>query len=184
MAAGAAAPGGSYSPAPTQTSVPVYGSATTAAVFGGVDSSSPAPYTIGDWAYNGLCQQVAVPSNGATVTAEVWESGNDYPGTHLDMVDLVGVVDGSQNLIGYLYAENKETAASPGDTAYRQIIVDIPQTVFGGQTINLFLGQYAFGGSGSKYYDYWFVDDVNVTAGEPTNASTSILRKPGAAIRR
>jgi hypothetical protein len=37
---------------------------------------------------------------------------------------------------------------------------------------------------GSKYYDYWFVDDVNVTAGEPTNASTSILRKPGAAIRR
>jgi hypothetical protein len=184
MAAGAAAPGGSYSPAPTQTSVPVYGSATTAAVFGGVDSSSPAPYAIGDWAYNGLCQQVAVPSNGATVTAEVWESGNDYPGTHLDMVDLVGVVDGSQNLIGYLYAENKETAASPGDTAYRQIIVDIPQTVFGGQTINLFLGQYAYGGSGSKYYDYWFVDDVNVTAGEPTNASTSILRNPGAAIRR
>ena len=100
------------------------------------------------------------------------------------MVDLVGVVDGSQNLIGYLYAENKETAASPGDTAYRQIIVDIPQTVFGGQTINLFLGQYAFGGSGSNTATYWFVDDVNVTAGEPTNASTSILRKPGAAIRR
>jgi len=179
-AGGASAPGGTYSPAPIQTTVPVYGTATTAAVIGGVDSS----YTIGDWSYNGLCQQVAVPSNGATLTAEVWESGNDYPGTYLNMVDLVGVVDNNSNLIGYLYAENIETKTSPGDTGYRQIIVDIPASQYAGANINLFLGQYAYGGSGGKYYDYWFLDDVNMIAGEPANPSTAKLRSPGAAIRR
>jgi len=179
-AAGASAPGGTYSPAPIQTTVPAYGTATTAAVIGGVDSS----YSIGNWSYSGLCQAVAVPSNGATLTAEVWASGNSYPGTYLNTVDLVGVVDGSSNLIGYLYAENVETKTSPGDTAYRQIIVDIPAAQYAGASINLFLGQYAYGGSGSKYYDYWFLDDVNVIAGEPTNPSTAKLRSPGASLRR
>jgi hypothetical protein len=46
------------------------------------------------------------------------------------------------------------------------------------------VGQYAYGGSGSKYYDYWFLDDVNVIAGEPTNPSTAKLRSPGASLRR
>ena len=179
--AGTAAPGGIYSPAPTQTTVPVYGTATTAGVFGGLFSN----YNIGNWGYNGLCTQVAVPSNGATLTAEVWESGNEYPGKYLDLVNFVGVVNGSESLIGYLYGENTQTAASPGDSAYRKITVDIPASQYAGSNINLFIGTYAYGSSKSDYYSYWFVDDVQVLAGEPP---ASVIRAPGgapgASIRR
>jgi len=170
--AGTSAPGGTGSPAPTQTTVPVYGTATTAGVFGGLFNS----YNIGNWGYNGLCQQVAVPSNGATLTAEVWESGNDYPGKYLDLVNFIGVVDNNQNLIGYLYAENTQTATSPGDTAYRPITVDIPASQYGGSNINLFIGMYAYGSKSGAYYSYWFVDDVQMFAGEPP---ASINRIPG-----
>jgi hypothetical protein len=163
MTAGTTVPVGTANPVPTQTTVPPYGSDTYAAVFGGVFST----YYDEDFAYNGLCQVVSMPSLAPTLTMDVFANGNDGA-TYADFE--VDWLTSSGQFYSNLYEDpNPITGTSSGDTKYRTITVPssaLQAPGVGGTTGILFIGLWVDAGSGSgstKYSTYYFVDNVNLT---------------------
>jgi hypothetical protein len=145
-------------PVPTQSTVPV-NSGTHAAVFGGVFTT----YALDNYKYNGLCQTVTVPNNPGMQMA-LFANGTDSKSYVNFEVDALNAND---QYIGNIYEDPNPTgspAANAGNTAYQTVTV--PQsslTPYVGQTINLFIGLWINDGGSSKYSEYYFVDDVNLT---------------------
>jgi hypothetical protein len=184
VAAGAPAPAGSNSPTPLQSTAPVY-AGSEAAQFGQLFNN----YNAGNWYYNGLCQQVTVPANGANFSAEVFEDGNEG-NTYVE--DVVAVLDTTgSNMIGLVWMENEESATSAGDSAYRQIpgsggTIDL--SAYAGQTIDLFIGMWTKAGSSSnslKFSSYWWVDNAVMFPGAGTyNPASAHRRTPPSLMKQ
>jgi hypothetical protein len=154
-AAGAPAPAGTGAPHPTITTVQVHSGA-NAAVFGEVFSN----FNAEDYAYDGLCQLVTIPANGASLTGFVLETGNESSGF---VEDIIGAVDPTgKTLLGIQYMENIETSTVASDTGYRAI-GPIDFSPFAGQTIAVFVGQWDHAGNSTgatSFSSFWFVDDL------------------------
>lgn len=158
VSAGATAPSPSAtaSPAVAATTVPVHGG-TKAAQLGGLYNS----FAASDVRYNGLCQNINVPSPGGHLSGFVVSYGDE--GSSFTE-NLIGTLDTSagNSLTAILYMENPETPASFGDTAYRAIG---PITVPSGAT-TLFVGQATRAGTtGASFFgSYWWIDDLSIVS--------------------
>lgn len=160
-------------PTPTVTTVQTAGGDANAAVFGQVFSN----YNAGDYYYNGICQNVTIPT-GASLTFNLFGMTNEGP-TYVDF-DVVLLDPTSGTWDTWLYDEDTES-----DTSFRQ--VSIPASALTsnvGSTYTLFMGMWTKSGSSKNqttYYGYYFLDDVNLN-GIPTASSK---RKAAAApVRR
>jgi hypothetical protein len=154
-AAGTTVGVGTFTPISTQTSVPVHGGG-FAAQFGQVYNN----FNAANYRYNGLCQKITVPANGATLNGFVFEAGSES-GSFTE--DLIGSLDAatSTTLTQLYWMENIETSATGTDSGYRAIG---PITLTPGlQT--LFVGQWTKSGSTGATFDssFWWVDDLSIT---------------------
>jgi hypothetical protein len=141
---------GSSSPVPTTSSVVVH-SGTYAAVFGQLFNN----YNAGDYRYNGLCQQITVPSTGV-LNFSVYGTGNEGS-LYVDFDAILLNGDGTWN--SWLYDESADN-----DTSYRNVSVPMPSGTYG-NTYTLFIGMWTKSGStsGATYYSgYYFLDDVSL----------------------
>jgi hypothetical protein len=154
-------PQGTATPAPTVTAVPVE-AGKQAAVFGGVFNN----FNQADFAFNGLCTQVKVPTN-PIAELSVWANGTEnslaFLGFEVNVLDTTGAFQAN------LVDENQIAVTPPGDTGFRQITLPSSGlTPFAGQTVQLFVGIWTKAGSstGSNAFSgYYFVDDFNMAAG-------------------
>ena len=158
VAGGATAPGvtATASPAAPATTVPVHGG-TKAAQFGGLYNS----FSAEDVRYNGLCQNINVPSPGGHLSGFVVSYGDEGSSFTENVIGTLNPSAGNA-LTSILYMENPETAASNGDAAYRAIG---PITVPLGAT-TLFIGQATRSGTTgtSIFGSYWWVDDLSLVS--------------------
>jgi hypothetical protein len=167
VANGSSAPGGTHSPTPTQVTAPSY-AGNYVAQFGQLFNN----YNAGNYYYNGLCQTVTVAdANGASLTAYVFESGNEASKYVEDMIGTVTqtntpatntpTIPYTLTLQNILYMENIETSSVGTDSAYRKIG---PITIPTGTT-TLFVGMWTSSGSSSgsmSYSSYWWVDGLSI----------------------
>ena len=157
-AAGTSIPVGTATPLPTVTTSQVH-SGTYGAVFGALFSN----YNAANFAYDGLCQKVTIPTD-ATISLFLWGNGNEGA-TYLDF-DVM-LLDTSGNLVATLDDQADITATSSGDTSWQ--MVSVPSSTLApyvGKTYELFVGIWTKAGSGSgstKYSGYYFVDDMSLS---------------------
>lgn len=147
---------GTAAPVPPLASVVVHGGS-YAAVLGGVFSG----YNFSDFAYNGLCQNVAIPA-GANPSFSAWVYAQTNEASNY-VENVVGILDNTGTLQTLLYMENVEYTGYSGDPAYRQISVPAPAfQSYAGTTVTLFIGMWTSSYTYPQYSSYWLVDDLTL----------------------
>jgi hypothetical protein len=162
-------PTGTGTPVPVATPVPtvsqmVVNSGSYGALFGQVFSN----YNAGDYYYNGLCQNITVPTGLSNLTFYTFGNSNENS-TYVDF-DVILLNPTTQAFGTWLYTEAQETG-----TAYHQ--VSVPMSSYAGNTYTLFMGMWTKSGSTKNqttYSGYQFLDDVALTPVPVTANPTSV----------